>query len=108
MSIIEIVIGRWQSSQLDFLITAAMPFFILAVIWTFGFQQQRRLVKTLILLAILCSLASILYAPVCGCTDAEQRIGTTVIALAICLLFFGPVILGHFLWHRWQAYRLKA
>ncbi|WP_087746079.1 MULTISPECIES: hypothetical protein [unclassified Acidovorax] len=95
MSAFDIVVGRWNESPLDFFITAAMPFFVLAGLWLVCLLRQVRLPRVFYPLSVFCSLASQLYAPVCGCMGTEQTIGSIIIALIVSTIFFGPVVLGY-------------
>jgi hypothetical protein len=97
MTALGIVVARWNDSPLDFFITAAMPFFILAGMWAVCLLRRVRLPGVFYPLSIFCSLAGLLYAPGCLCMGTEQTIGTTIIALVVSAIFFVPVAFGYVL-----------
>ena len=103
MLMLDIVIGRWTSSPLDFLITASMPFLVLAGLWVVCLLRSVQLPRLFYAVAVFCSLACILYAPVCGCMGSSQTVGATIVALIFCAIFFGPLSLVYVLLSRWRA-----
>ena len=103
MPIFDIVLGRWNSGPLEFFITLLMPFLVLAGLRLICVRRRIRLPPLFYPLAMICAMASILYAPVCGCTGIEQVQGAVIIACLMCAIFFGPVILAYLLFSRWRS-----
>ena len=103
MTELDIIIGTWKESPLDFFITVAMPFIVLAGLWGGCLLRKVQLPRVFYPLAVICSIASIIYSPVCACVGAEQTIATTVIALSVSAIFFGPVSLGYVLYFWWRT-----